>query len=566
MRLNELSWIVNPTAPLCDNGRVQLSESKTAKIIQICQDIQALLPNAQPSLDQVLLSLTMHRKTGSSSVINTLHRMGYGISYTDTIFIEDKWAEWSEKQHSYIPTNIKEGVHCTHVADNIDWRNKDMAGNRETHNTNSILIQHKDTLVSDDTRVEHKAQVSVVPDYDFDRSDHSAFTATRTVLPHYIPAKPCSVNLNYKYDDEDPDGHQECSQSKLETLAWVQCRRVKDDNGKPIVPAWSAFKQLVTSESPAGVNVGYLPAITAPPTNMNVILAILNRTLDCMTELKLETIFLECDQAIYTKVLQVLFKFKQEGSNHFDNIVVRMGGFHIVMCLMKAIYSRFQGSGIVELLAESGVGTEGAIKSGMNGTYVKQGLRYYKLLFESLLRTKVAYIEDVSARAPQSATETYVGTNHTTLGMESGNKTDSLPEMSTVDDISMLLSELSHNPSPESLEKVVCHPQMKLPPKLPGGMAQWLDSLIEMVDLLLNIIHFQRIGNWDGYLEAIYEFLPWCFGLNRQNYSRNLSYFYMDMKDLKERNPAAYQYMSEGGFQWINQWRETHENSHGPDN
>ena len=58
-----------------------------------------------------------------------------------------------------------------------------------------------------------------------------------------------------------------------------------------------------------------------------------------MTELKLENIFLECDQAIYTKVLQVLFKFNQEGSNHFDKIVVRMGGFHIVMCLMKAIYS-----------------------------------------------------------------------------------------------------------------------------------------------------------------------------------------------------------------------------------
>ena len=64
------------------------------------------------------------------------------------------------------------------------------------------------------------------------------------------------MHLNYKYDDEDPDGHQECGQSKLETIAWVQCRRVKDDNGKPIVPAWSAFKQLVTSEGPAGVNVG----------------------------------------------------------------------------------------------------------------------------------------------------------------------------------------------------------------------------------------------------------------------------------------------------------------------
>ena len=47
----------------------------------------------KPSLDQALLSLTMHRNTGFSDAIQTLHKPGYGISYKETLFIEGKWAD-----------------------------------------------------------------------------------------------------------------------------------------------------------------------------------------------------------------------------------------------------------------------------------------------------------------------------------------------------------------------------------------------------------------------------------------------------------------------------------------
>ena len=56
---------------------------------------------------------------------------------------------------------------------------------------------------------------------------------------------------------------------------------------------------------------------------MNVILAILNKTVECMNKLALKFIFLGADQAIYYKV---------------DNTT----GLNITMYLMKTIYSRFQ--------------------------------------------------------------------------------------------------------------------------------------------------------------------------------------------------------------------------------
>ena len=137
--VNLLSWIIYPRGQLDDSGKVKVPKHKAAKIQQLAQSIESILPNAQPSLDQVLLSLTMYRKTGSSAVVETINKLGYGISYTETVFIEDKWAEWAEKQSSIIHSNMLPSIPTTHVADNIDWKNKSINVGNETHNTNPHL-------------------------------------------------------------------------------------------------------------------------------------------------------------------------------------------------------------------------------------------------------------------------------------------------------------------------------------------------------------------------------------------------------------------------------------------
>ena len=73
------------------DGVVRLSKSKSIKVNKICQNIEALVPNAQPRLSQDLLSLNMYCKTGSKSIVEDLSRLGHGISYTQTMFIQDVW-------------------------------------------------------------------------------------------------------------------------------------------------------------------------------------------------------------------------------------------------------------------------------------------------------------------------------------------------------------------------------------------------------------------------------------------------------------------------------------------
>ena len=66
---NLLAWIVEPYASCDEKGIVKLSVTKATKVSKICADIESLVPHGHPALSQVLLSLNMYYKTGSSVVI-----------------------------------------------------------------------------------------------------------------------------------------------------------------------------------------------------------------------------------------------------------------------------------------------------------------------------------------------------------------------------------------------------------------------------------------------------------------------------------------------------------------
>ena len=82
-----IALIVSSNAPFEIDVSVKLSKGKATKVTKICSDIESLIPNTTPSLGQVLLSLSMYRRTGSRTVIDDLHKFGHGISYTETKFI-----------------------------------------------------------------------------------------------------------------------------------------------------------------------------------------------------------------------------------------------------------------------------------------------------------------------------------------------------------------------------------------------------------------------------------------------------------------------------------------------
>ena len=93
-------------------------------------------------------------------------------------------------------------------------------------------------------------------------------------------------------------------------LARYHCSRRQTTQ---VLPGWSGFQQLASEPDLCPVTVGYLPPIPESPTQMRVIYAEIERTLKIMEELELPFTFVEADHAIYTKMLDAMFKLESEG-------------------------------------------------------------------------------------------------------------------------------------------------------------------------------------------------------------------------------------------------------------
>ena len=224
---------------------------------------------------------------------------------------------------------------------------------------------------------------------------------------------------------------------------------------------------------------------------MRVIYAVINRSLDGMDELGNKFILMEVDQAIYNKNLGDMFRMEKEGSAIFDKVIPQMGGFHIALCMIRTIYSRFKHAGIVEHLSSAGLTGKGTIKKALKGGDTKEAICLYKLLFEAFLRSKVEHLKKSNMLLPTVPENPDVCQSDIDSALDKG------------------FIEVLQNPK--------------------GDMALWIESLMGMINILINTIHFQRVGNWKRFLEVIRQFLPYCFNRNRHNYARNLSYFYCHM-------------------------------------
>ena len=90
--------------------------------------------------------------------------------------------------------------------------------------------------------------------------------------------------------------------------------------------------------------------------------------------------------------------------------------------------------------------------------------------------------------------------------------------------------------------------QVQILPILTEGMSVSFELYLDMANLLLNTIYFQRTSNWKGYIQCIKELIPYWFSLNRHNYARNISYYYVHMLNLEKSHPALFKHIEDHGF------------------
>jgi hypothetical protein len=81
-----------------------------------------------------------------------------------------------------------------------------------------------------------------------------------------------------------------------------------------------------------------------------------------------------------------------------------------------------------------------------------------------------------------------------------------------------------------------------------GQLTAFWMNYIDMVDLLLGLIRADREGDWYLHLACIREMIPWCFAMDKTNYSRYLPVHYAQMMELNSVSPDLHQHFLNGKF------------------
>ena len=133
-----------------------------------------------------------------------------------------------------------------------------------------------------------------------------------------------------------------------------------------------------------------MPVIPESVNDFTVFKSLLYFLVETTENLGIMYIFSHCDEAVYSKLLQIIGKH----GDQFSKVIPPMGGFHQVLCLQKAIYKRYACLGLDKWI--TGVAT---IKSSLvaektvHVLHYNTSIRVYKEIFDAIVQMRM---EDIT--------------------------------------------------------------------------------------------------------------------------------------------------------------------------
>eukprot|EP00794_Sanderia_malayensis_P006502 gene6502-7247_t len=270
--------------------------------------------------------------------------------------------------------------------------------------------------------------------------------------------------------------------------------------------SWTAFNKNVTSVETTQSRCEYLPTIPHAPDD-RICKYYLDYILDLADSLQLHHIFVHCNQAVFSKMSQIIWK----DSGKYDKVKCIMGGFHILLCSLKVLYKQYGVLGFREWWCQSNVIAQGSVDQALEGRHYSRSLRLHKQSFEAFIRFKVS--------------EMVISTN-----------------------LQEKLKTLHSEVSEVALKNVISDADFYLAKfevlRSEGTMGEIIVKYIKDVSCMLSFIASFREKNMELHLQALQELIPLLFAFNHHNYSRYLTHSHIVLSNMKEEDPDAYDDLS----------------------
>ncbi len=158
--------------------------------------------------------------------------------------------------------------------------------------------------------------------------------------------------------------------------------------------------------------------------------------------------------------------------SEYSDVIIRLGGMHMLMSFAGAIDTLMQGSGLSEILESTFAG----VTKMLSGKKFPQNIRAMRIVLEELLRS--------------------------TMGEGS---------ITTMEE---LLARLDHAASRSNTSKL------------------WVDCFIKPVFIIILYVRAEREGDWPLHLLVVKQILPYFFASAHVNYARYSLYYMRSMESL----------------------------------
>ena len=484
----------------------------------------------------------IHCLSKSREIINMVSRFGFGMSYDsmkriDVGIVEDVKEKTGDNRG---PVNdcIKSGTPIQGAIDNFNHKERTPTGGDISNDTVMVIWQNSDSKEETQSTTN---EISKRPKLEERKRSLDCRLPCQELIESKLIKNTGEISQGFTPDMNYKQNNSLLKRAEEDNSTWFFARNLQHVSDKTFtsnVPSQTAVRSKLLSavqNSPKKTIISFFPILPYPATQMDSIYTSMVNFKDVLYQRGETCGALWCDEGVYclAKEIQML---KPE---QFGMLFIGLGPFHWSKIVMGAIGKWLNASGIGEALTNSGVFTQGAAKSVLQGgDYVKakDGMNIIAeaitlLQFKAFLKSEDYELkkndlglEDIKYDMDEVFRNLYVSSN-----VDAFQGAWELAKV-TLEKLNSAFNEFrkSHNAD--------------------QNYEYWNLFLDHMYPCIRDFEASVRTGKWELFVSAVERSLVLFFATGRPNYSRYGPLFHQDCLDLQRKFPGIYKHFKKGMF------------------
>lgn len=514
-----------------NSSKRKITVKKYLRINSLFQTIYYIVNNGTKKTPlHVSTAITIHSTYRAKLLTNSLHRIGFSISYDEVRRIRTSLALLTIKtsiSNVPLPLHFKKDKYTIGGFDNFDHEGSTLSGSTDTHHTVMVLFQ-------EDSKINHEKINLSKAAINFKDRVFNVDLECQVLQNFYKPLQKIFLPENYTCKNLNLS-EELYKVVNTEDLCWVLSRMNLENltqiRGKDEIqntPLWSSYNSIVNTDNKVLQTVGFLPVLPYPVTEYSSVYTALCNFENVLYQLDQKNLAVFCDEGVYRIARHLKFLCPDK----FKNITVMLGGFHMCKVLLACIGKYLTGSGVDLMFIETDLYGPGVTEQILNGSNYARSVNSFLLLGETLLRLQLTAFFKENSEGKYNNELATVKSLQDSIAEKSNGESKRLYEMFN------LSCEKIYSDFSEYVKKRCKESQL----------FEYWTNVLKLIQVLRDHIRAERLSDFQLYIETLKKVQPIFHVFDRTNYIRYSAIQLQDMLALPTTSPELYEKFEQGFF------------------